>query len=432
VYEDAELETSIICILFRDLNRIAEVSGFLFPRHFFNVVPRCLYDSIYSIWKAGDDITPFAVLELTKSKYGKRHDYEKFISSLAAHTYQDDELEQRARSVVKIYSSERLLRILNSGSDALKKGTEDVDSILPKVESDIRKLSDEESDDSEISTTEHCLTLALDQIERTANGQIIGVPTHIKRYNDSTGGLVSGEWTVLAGRPGTGKTTLAMDIMDEWCIEKKYNALFFSLEMGKEQLMNRLLAKRANVDLLKFRTGKLSQEEFSRIAAAAVALKDSSLLINDDPSVNTAQIFAMSSKTSNKLKASGKKLDAVVIDNLSILRPPKPSGSRISDITEMTRDIKIMAKKLGTHIIVLVHLNRNIEHRADDAPKLSDIRECGSIEQDADIISVLHKPDENSLLTNIHLLKNRGGPLEVIPTKAELKHMRFTDYDILF
>lgn len=432
MYEDAELEVSILCLLFRDLSRIAEVAGFLLPRHFFNPSARSIYDSIHCLWKEGQDLTPFNVLDRTKTKYGKRHDYEKFVANIAGHKFQDDELEQRARSLVKVYSSERLLRILTSSAEAIRKGEEDVDVLLSKVEVDIRKLSDEEADDGAISTSEQCLTIALDQIERAANGEVMGVPTHIKKYNESTGGLVNGEWTVLAGRPGTGKTTLAMDIMDEWCINRKHNALFFSLEMSKQQLMNRLLAKRANVDLLNFRTGKLSKEDFSRIAAAAVALKDSSLLINDDPSVNTAQIFALSSKVANRLAMSGKKLDAVVIDNLSILRPPKPTASRLFDITEMTRDIKIMSKKLNTHIIVLVHLNRNIEHRADDVPKLSDIRECGSIEQDADIVAVLHKPDENSLLTNIHLLKNRGGPLEVIPTKAELKHMRFTDYDILF
>lgn len=432
MFEDRDLETGIAAIIFKDFSLISIAAAILKPKHFFYPKIRNLYTVALDMWAKGESITKFALVEATVAKFGKHHDYDKFIDDITAIAPDATELEVRAKKLAEMYAGWKLHNALLSSAAALREGKLSGSSAIAEVESQVRKLADEETSSGELSTAEDCVILAINQLEKSFNGEVIGTPTHIKKYNEFTAGLVGGEWTVLAGRPGTGKTALAVDMLDEMCKDGSKNGIIFSLEMSKEQLIHRLIAKRTMIDFQKIRTGRLSKEEFSKVVDAAERISASSLLINDDPSITTYDIFSIASKQKNKLAREGKTLDVIVVDNLSILRPNKSNGSRLNDVTEMTRDFKIMVKKLGIHAIVIVHLNRNIEGRDGGEPRMSDLRECGTIEQDADVITILHKPDDQMELTNAWLLKNRGGPQAVVPLRAQLKYMKFTDYELNF
>lgn len=289
-----------------------------------------------------------------------------------------------------------------------------------------RLLDAEDAVSGEPVSAREALKSTLHLIERCHAGQIQGLQTQYHLFNSLTGGICAPDWIVLAGRPAVGKTALAIDIADYLATDERKQVLVFSLEMTREQLMQRIICRRQGIDFQALRTGRLPRQEFQRITDAVAELLKSNLYIDDNPDQTPASI--MSRCRRHKAKHG---LDLVIVDNLSIMDSDRRSEGRIQEVSAITRAFKKNAKKLELPIVTLVHLNRSIEARGEDAiPRMSDLRECGTIEQDADCVYVMHKPDPQGTRVDVHALKQRNGPSGVvIPFTSELQYMRFKTYD---
>ncbi len=270
-----------------------------------------------------------------------------------------------------------------------------------------------------------CLAGTIDLIERSHSGEIQGLQTQFPAFNQLMGGICAPDWIVLAGRPAVGKTALALDIGDFLATDKQKNVLVCSLEMTKEQLMQRVICRRQGIDFQLLRTGRLPRREFQKISEACRELAASKLYIDDNPDMTPGRMLALAKRHKNKHG-----LDLLIVDNLSLMRSDSRTENRLQEVSDITRAFKKFAKKLDCPIITLVHLSRAIEARGEDAvPRKSDLRECGSIEQDADVVMAMHRPDNQADRVDLHILKQRNGPEGVLPFTAEFQYMRFKPYE---
>jgi replicative DNA helicase len=261
---------------------------------------------------------------------------------------------------------------------------------------------------------------------------ITGLPTGFERLDKMTAGMHPGDLIIIAGRPGMGKTAFALNIALNSCRMRKTTAAVFSLEMPKEQLANRLLCSEARVDAGKLRTGYLSRDDWPKLTAAAGTLSDLPLWLDDTPGLTLMELRA---KT-RRLK-SEHDLGLVVIDYLQLMRAGIKTDSREQEISEISRSLKGMAKELGLPVIALSQLNRGVESRGnkDKRPQLSDLRESGAIEQDADTIMFIYRDEvynpesTEKNVAEIIIGKQRAGPTGTVKCLFLREYTRFENLD---
>ena len=216
-----------------------------------------------------------------------------------------------------------------------------------------------------------------------------GVPTGFTDLDKILGGLQKSDLVILAARPSMGKTSLALDIARNVAVFENQPVGLFSLEMSKDQLADRLLASTANINLWNMRNGRLTSDDYSRLQHAMGSLSDAPLYIDDAGSVNILQIRAMA----RRLQAN-KGLSLIVIDYLQLMEPMNRFQSAVQQVTENSRALKMLAKELNVPVLVLSQLSRAVEQRTPSIPKLSDLRESGAIEQDADVVLMIYREDK--------------------------------------
>lgn len=251
-----------------------------------------------------------------------------------------------------------------------------------------------------------------------------GVPTGFYDLDRATTGFQPGNLVIVAARPAVGKSTLAVDFLRNASIKAGMTAMMFSLEMSKNELMDRILAAEANIKLDTIRSGHLAQEDWTRFSEAKERIKESNFILDDSALANVEYIKSAAIKQ----KESPEGLHLIIVDYLQLMTSGKRVESRQQEVSEFSRGLKLMAKELGVPVVALSQLNRGSENRTEKRPKMSDLRESGSIEQDADIVILLHR--ENSDLpgseqTLMLLEKNRNGATATIPLSALLAYAKF-------
>lgn len=271
----------------------------------------------------------------------------------------------------------------------------------------------------------------LDGLEaRRRGGQIRGVPTGLRDLDKLTDGLHPGQMIIIAARPAMGKSTLALDIGRTCGIEHQRPVMFFSLEMSREELTDRIISAEAKVGLHHVRSGNLTDEAWSRVARALPRINTAPLFIEDTAGQTLASIKA---KCRRQQQRNG--LDLVIIDYLQLLHTgtSRRHENRQQEVSELSRGIKLLAKELNVPVVVLAQLNRGPEMRHDKRPILSDLRESGSLEQDADIVILVHREDayerESPRAGEADLIvaKHRNGPLHTVTVASQLHYSRFVD-----
>ena len=312
---------------------------------------------------------------------------------------------------------------------------DDGKEVLNFAEHEIFEISQKE----EISALEHvskALPEVMANLEKLAqdSDKIRGIATGLNSLDNITNGLQRSDLILLAARPGVGKTTLAMNIINHAATTLGKKCAVFSLEMPKSQLMQRALCSIGKVDMGKLLKGKLNETEWQKLWRASKTLTESGLYI-DDNSMNTAMDIL--SKCRRRKRESG--LDLVMIDYLQLMESEKSLGSRTLEIGEITRKLKIAAKELDVPIILLSQLSRDVEKRDDHHPQLADLRDSGSIEQDADIVMFLYNPDkyhdnaksagDEQGVVELDIAKHRNGEVGTIKLKWVGSWLRFFDYD---
>jgi len=259
---------------------------------------------------------------------------------------------------------------------------------------------------------------AFERIDRLSKhkGELRGLPTGFTGLDNILGGFQKSDLIILASRPSMGKSSLALNIASYVAISKNIPVGIFSLEMSRDQVVDRLIATQANVDLWRLRTGKLSGEgeddDFSRIRQSLDILDKAPIYIDDTPSLNILQMRAMA----RRLQAQ-KDLGLIIIDYLQLMQPRNASDSAVRQVTEISRSLKILARELNVPVLAISQLSRAVEQRSPQIPRLSDLRESGSLEQDADVVLFIYREDRyqpetaRKNIADIIVSKHRNGPV---------------------
>lgn len=274
----------------------------------------------------------------------------------------------------------------------------------------------------------HLLKSAVDRIDQLfqSGGNITGIPTGIDAFDAKTAGLQKGDLIIVAGRPSMGKTSFAMNLAEHAAIREKTPTAVFSMEMSGEQLALRMISSLGRIDQSKVRTGKLDDEDWPRITSAITLMSEAPIFIDDTPALSPSEMRARA----RRLKREHG-LGLIVVDYLQLMQIAGNKENRATEISEISRGLKAMAKELDVPVIALSQLNRNLEQRPDKRPVMSDLRESGSIEQDADIIVFIYRDEvynENSPeagTAEVIIGKHRNGPTGKVRTAFLGRFTRF-------
>ena len=255
---------------------------------------------------------------------------------------------------------------------------------------------------------------------------VTGIPTGFEKIDHMTSGLQNSDLIIIAGRPSMGKSALAISMAEYVGIEQKQGVAIFSLEMSKEQLVQRMLCSQARVDAHKVRSGFLAPADWPKLTAAAGRLSESKIFIDDTPAISVLELRAKA----RRLKAN-QGIEPIILDYLQLMRSTVQSESRQQEISEISRSLKALARELSVPVIALSQLSRAVESRQDHKPQLSDLRESGAIEQDADLVVLLMREEyynpteENKGVADVMIAKQRNGPVGTVKLAFIKEYMRF-------
>ncbi len=336
------------------------------------------------------------------------------------------------REYANIVKEKSLVRLMiKSAMDIAETGYsgsfEDVETYFEKAESDVFRLSNLKTPDSNLMASSELVKLSLKRLEELYANQnsVTGVPTGFVELDEMLSGLHPGELSILAARPSMGKTALSLNIACHAAFVEKKSVAYFSVEMPKEILMMRIIGIESGVSLSSIRTGQLDDKTWPKIINAAAKVADSNFYIDDTTGISP---FEIRSKA-RKLKSKGG-LDLIVIDYLQLMGMRQKFDSREREVAEISKGLKALAKELKIPVMALAQLNRGVEGRQNKEPMLSDLRESGSIEQDADVIMMIYREDyyekDNPTgAAKIIVGKQRNGPTGDIPLKWDPSTGRF-------
>ena len=337
---------------------------------------------------------------------------------------------------IKIVEEKAILRnLIKTANEIINLGydpTEEVENIMDSAEKKIFDIMQSKNQKG-YSPIKDVLVDTFSQLEMLYNQKqhITGVPTGFADLDYKTAGLHGSDLILLAARPAMGKTAFALNIATNAAVRAKVPVAIFSLEMSKEQLVNRVLCGEAMVDSNKVRTGKLDEQDWAKLASALGPLSESEIYIDDTPGISVMEIRAKC----RKLKLE-KNIGLVVIDYLQLIQGSnKRGGSREQEISEISRSLKILAKEINVPVIALSQLSRAPEQRPDHRPMLSDLRESGAIEQDADIVMFLYRDDyynedsDKKNIAEVILAKHRAGSTGTVELLWLGSYTKFVNID---
>lgn len=430
--QNIEAEQCLLGCLMLDKDAIIKVVDYIKAEDFYKSIHQDIYQVMYDLYEKSEPIDILSV----SSKLRERNKLEDvggsaFLTSLINTVPTATHIANYA----KIVREKKILRDLISVSQEIGLSafdeSEEVDDLLDKAEKTVFDIGQRAITQSFIAIKD-ILPETFERLDNLSkhHGTLRGLATGFKDLDNKLSGLQKSDLIILAARPGMGKTSLALDIARNVAVRENKPVGIFSLEMGKDQLVDRLISSTGNIDAWHLRTGQLKDDDFSRIQHAMGSLSDAPLYINDAGSVNIMQVRAMA----RRLQAN-KGLSLLIVDYLQLMQPMNKFASPVQQVTENSRALKILAKELNVPIIVLSQLSRAVESRVPQIPMLADLRESGAIEQDADVVMFIYREDfynENSLKPGIAQLliqKHRNGATGSIDLFFEKQRASFRDLD---
>lgn len=421
--QDIEAEKCLIGCLMLDRKAIAKVADFLRVKDFYKKNHQEIYKDMIALFEKSEPIDVMSVSARLKEKDKLE---EIGGSSYLSECVNTVPTAAHVLNYAKIVQKKRVLRdLISAGYDIESLGynqIEDVDILLDQAEKRIFEISQKNLTQSFTSMKEG-LGEAFERIDRLSKNKGVprGLPTGFKGLDNILAGFQKSDLIILASRPTLGKSSLALDFTLHAAVNEGASVGFFSLEMSTDQLIDRLLASQSNVSLWKIRTGRLSSREenndFARIQQAMGVLNEAPIFIDDTPSINILQMRAMARRLQAK-----EGLGLIVVDYLQLMEPRSSSDSVVRQITEISRSLKSLARELEVPVLALSQLSRAVEQRSPQIPRLADLRESGSLEQDADVVMFIYREDKykpetsRKNIADIIIAKHRNGP----PGRVEL------------
>lgn len=407
-----------------DVTSLLRGSDFYVPKH------EVVYEAILTLYAQGEPTDVITVTDqLTKQGDLQRAGGAEYLHSLTSIV----PTAANASFYAEIVAEKALLRrLVEAGTRITQMGYagegEAVD-LVNNAQAEIYAVTAAEQADDYVPLSQ-AVESALHEIEKAqmTEGGMMGVPSGFAQLDEKTNGFAPGQMVIIAARPAMGKSTFALDVARSASVHNNATTAFFSLEMGRAEIAMRLLSAEATIPLQVLRKGQLDTRDFQRLAVTQARINDAPLFIDDSPNLTLVEIRAKCRRLKQRHD-----LKMVVIDYLQLLSSGKKTESRQQEVSEFSRALKLLSKELEVPVIALSQLNRASEQRADKMPAISDLRESGSLEQDADMVILLHresvyeKDNPRAGEADLILAKQRNGPTGTVTVAFQGNYSRFQD-----
>jgi replicative DNA helicase len=416
--QNIEAEQSVLGSLMIDKNAIIKVGDLITPEDFYKDNHGKIYKAMLYLYEHHEPIDLLSLSNrLKETGELKQVGEQSYLASLANIVPTAANIVHYAKIVEKKAVLRRLIDNASQIVSAAYNETEEVEKTLDEAEQKIFSVSKKHIR-QDFTPIKPILEEAFDRIDELHKnkGKMRGIPTGFTDLDNILSGLQESNLVILGARPSVGKSSLAMDLARHAAIKEKVPVGIFSLEMSKGEVIDRLICAEANIDLWKLRTGKLSStgenDDFSKIGHAMGVLSEAPIFIDDSATINV-----MAMRTMARRLQSEHGLGMIIVDYLQLMEGRGNTDNRVQEVSEISRSLKGLARELNIPIVALSQLSRGIESRTDQRPKLSDLRESGSIEQDADVVLFIYREDkvksdsENKNIAEILVAKHRNGPI---------------------
>ncbi len=429
-----EAEQSLLGGLLLDAQSMDQIASSVTPNDFYLPEHRLIFEAMMKVHERNRPVDVLTiseqldVMDATEQVGGLG-----YLSELAAAASSASNVTAYAEIIRDRSVLRQLIRVAGEMSEnARKPAGRSVGEILDEAESKVFKISEERPSRGGPEGVNHYLKVALKRIEELyeSDSAITGVTTGFKRLDDMTAGLQPADLVIVAGRPSMGKTTFAMCLVESCVIKAEKPTLVFSMEMPGEAIVMRMLSSLGRIDQTKVRTGKLSDEDWPRLTSAFSLLNEKPLYIDDTPALTPTELRSRARRIARQHPEG---IGMIMIDYIQLMQVAGGGENRAGEISEISRSLKALAKELNCPVIALSQLNRSLEQRPNKRPVMSDLRESGAIEQDADVICFIYRDEvynentEEKGIAEIIIGKQRNGPIGTVRLAFLGQYTRFED-----
>ncbi len=433
--QNLEAETALLGCLMLDKDAVIKVADKIISDDYYDLRHRLIYEAIVQLFEKNTSIDVLTVSNLLEEKKDiERVGGASYLASLVNSVPSAANAAYYASIVRKKGTLRRLISSASQITNLAFEEEGEIEDILDKAEQSLFNISQQHLQQNFVSISS-VLSESFDRIDELhrSSGKLRGLPTGFVDLDKKLGGLQKSDLVILAARPSMGKTSLALDIMRYVAVHTKTPVGIFSLEMSKDQLVDRLLAAESNVDFWKIRTGQLNDDDFSALSDAMGALSEAPIFIDDTAGGNIMEI-----RTKARRLQMEHKLGLIIVDYLQLMAG-RSTENRVQEVSEISRSLKILARELNVPVLALSQLSRGVENRPDKVPQLADLRESGSIEQDADVVMFIYREDmykgkESSRpnIAELHIKKHRNGPTGQVDLFFDAERTSFRNLDKSF
>lgn len=432
--QDVMSEKAVLGSVFIAPDKLLTAAELVQPSDFYYPANQTIFKAMLELFDKGQAIDPLTIRNLLDS----RGEFElaggmAYLTELVTAVPTSANIEYYAKNVADKAIARSVINDLTDSISAVYNSDAGIDEIISKTEQSLINASSSRNKSS-FKHIHDVIETAQVKIEERASmsSDVTGTPTGFHDFDKITTGMHEDNLIILAARPAMGKTALALNIAQNVAVKSKKAVAVFSLEMGSESLVERMLAAEGNVMSYHIRTGKLSENEWQRLIYAQAQLAEAKIYIDDTPGIRVTEIRSRARKLAQETDGLG----LIVIDYLQLITGNNPKN-RQQEVSEISRQLKILAKELNVPVIALSQLSRSVEQRQDKRPVLSDLRESGSIEQDADIVAFLYreayydKSDDGPENNKVELIleKNRHGSLGTVQLFFHKEYTKFTNVE---
>ncbi|MCV7256799.1 replicative DNA helicase [Mycobacterium hackensackense] len=430
--QDLAAEQSVLGGMMLSKDAIADVLERLRPKDFYRPNHQQIYDAILGLFGQGEPADAVTVAaELDRRGVLRRVGGAPYLHTLIATV----PTAANAGYYAGIVAEKAVLRrLVEAGTRVVQYGYAgaegaDVAEVVDRAQAEIYDVTEDRGSEDMVAL-EDLLQPTMDEIDaiQAGGGRGQGIPTGFAELDEVTTGLHGGQMVIVAGRPGQGKSTLALDFMRSCSIKHRRGSVIFSLEMSKSEIVMRLLSAEARIKLSDMRAGRMSDDDWTQMARRMGEIGDAPLYIDDSPNLTMMEIRAKARRLKQKSD-----VQLIVVDYLQLMTSGKKVESRQTEVAEFSRSLKLMAKELDVPVVAVCQLNRGPEQRVDKVPQLSDLRETGQLEQDADLVILINRPDgydrdsPRAGEADLILAKHRNGPIKTCTVASTLHMSSFRD-----
>ena len=431
--QNLDAEMSILGAILIDDEVLANISDRLKPHDFYDNRHQTVYEAMYTLYERHRPVDLLTLSdELNKKDALESVGGSAYLTELTNYVPTAAHAEAYADMIIQKAVQRRLIKASTDIAELGFDEEKNIQELLESAEANLFSVSDA-STKQDLVSLEQILTESFDRIEELHRdrGKLRGVKTGYRDLDNMTAGLQKSDLLILAARPAMGKSTFALNLAYNIATREKQSVLVFSLEMSKEQLVDRMLAEAAGVDAWNIRTGNLSDDDFEKLSNAMGEMAEAPIFIDDTPGMTVLEM-----RTKARREAHNQPLGLIIVDYLQLMQGSgRSDGNRVQEVSEISRGLKLIARELNVPVIALSQLSRSVENRSPQIPQLADLRESGSIEQDADIVMFLYREDyynpetDRQHITDLIIAKHRNGPVGRVELYFHPERLKFMSLD---